>query len=115
MVTFSHRIAAVLAAACVGAAGGLPVAAADDPDERFEAAVAALGIPTSAGSDVAAVGHQICDMLTANLAGAVNPVPAVRGVVSTLQNKGLSRSQAGGLLRAAVVIYCPQQGPTIGL
>lgn len=109
----ARRAAALIATACLGA-GAAPLAAADTPDERFGAAVTALGIPTTPDTDVPALGHQICDLLTTNLAGAVNPVPVVRGVVSTLQSKGLTRAKAGGLLKAAVVSYCPEHAPYLG-
>lgn len=117
----ARRAAALIATACLCGLGAAPVAAADPaaepnstPDERFGAAVTALGIPTTPDTDVPALGHQICDLLTTNLAGAVNPVPVVRGVVSTLQSKGLTRAKAGGLLKAAVVSYCPEHAPYLG-
>lgn len=108
-----RRVAAVIVLACVGAVAA-PIASADTPDEQFGAAVTALGIPTTPDTDVPALGHQICDLLTTNLAGAVNPVPAVRGVVTTLQSKGLTRAKAGGLLKAAVLSYCPEHASYIG-
>ncbi len=111
----------MVAATCIGTVAAAPVVSADPaaepnstPDERFGAAVTALGIPTTPDTDVPALGHQICDLLTTNLAGAVNPVPVVRGVVSTLQSKGLTRAKAGGLLKAAVVSYCPEHAPYLG-
>ena len=51
---------------------------------------------------------------TSGLAGNINPVPTVRGVVNTLENAGFSRGQAGGLMKAAVAVYCPQHGAVIG-
>lgn len=109
-----RRVAAVIALACVSAGVAAPIASADTPDEQFGAAVTALGIPTTPDTDVPALGHQICDLLTTNLAGAVNPVPAVRGVVTTLQSKGLTRAKAGGLLKAAVLSYCPEHASYVG-
>ncbi len=68
-----------------------------------------LGISTQATPDeLPAVGHRVCDMLTAGVVGSANPVPAVRGVVNTLAGNGMSREQAIGLMRASSYIYCPQ-------
>ena len=53
-------------------------------------------------------------MLTTGLTGNPNPVPAVRGVVTTLENNGMSRAQAAGLMKASVVVYCPQHGRFMG-
>lgn len=47
-------------------------------------------------------------MLTAGLVGNPNPVPAVRGVVTTLAGNGMSKEQAVGLMRASSAVYCPQ-------
>ena len=58
--------------------------------------------------ELPAVGHHVCDMLTAGLVGNPNPVPAVRGVVTTLAGNGMSKEQAVGLMRASSAVYCPQ-------
>ena len=110
----ARAVVAVVAVACLSAIGAAPSAAAETDDERFVDAVARLQIPTNADDDLPAVGHRICDMLTSGLAGNVNPVPTVRGVVSTLENAGMSRGQAGGLMKAAVAVYCPQHASVIG-
>ena len=111
----SHTVAVATVAAGLTVFGSVAPAQADTPDERFTAAVSALGIPLAPNTDVPAVGHHVCDMLTSALqSNAVNPVPAVRGVVTTLESMGMKREQAGGLLKASVVIYCPQHARFIG-
>ena len=110
----AHIVAAVIGIAWLGAVGGAQPAAAETDDERFADAVATLEIPTTPDDDLPAVGHRICDMLTSGLAGNINPVPTVRGVVNTLENAGLTRGQSGGLIKAAVSIYCPQHASVIG-
>ena len=79
-------VAAVLGVVWLGAVGAAQPAAAETDDQRFADAVAALEIPTAPDDDLPAVGHHICDMLTSGLASNINPVPTVRGVVSTLEN-----------------------------
>ncbi|MCH9702075.1 MAG: DUF732 domain-containing protein [Actinomycetia bacterium] len=77
-------------------------------DERFTEAVDSLGIDVAPDTDLPAVGQQVCGMMTKGVVGNVNPVPAVRGVVTTLANSGMEREQAVGLMQASVAIYCPQ-------
>ena len=48
------------------------------------------------------------------VSNSVNPVPAVRGVLTTLTSRGLDRAQAGGLLEASVQAYCPQHARFVG-
>ena len=107
-------VAAVLGVAWLGAVGVAQPAVAETDDERFAHIVNQLQIPTTPDDDLPAVGHRICDMLTSGLAGNINPVPTVRGVVNTLENAGFSRGQAGGLMKAAVSVYCPQHGAVMG-
>ena len=114
MICHRRATAVALVAAGVSMFAGVASAQAQTPDEAFVQAVTSLGIQTKPGTDLPAVGHQVCDMLTSGLTGAVNPVPAVRGVVSTLENAGMSRGQAGGLMKAAVAVYCPQHASVIG-
>ena len=85
-----------------------PDTAAATPDERFTEAVTSLGIEIAPDTDLPEVGQQVCDMMTKGVVGNVNPVPAVRGVVTTLANSGMERQQAVGLMQASVAIYCPQ-------
>lgn len=80
----------------------------ETPDERFTEAVTSLGIEMAPETDLPEVGNQVCDMLTTAVVGNVNPVPAVRSVVTTLSNSGMNRDQAVGLMRASVGVYCPQ-------
>lgn len=106
---------AVLAAASLSALAGGAVAHADDgADQRFADAVAQLDIPIAPDQDLPAIGHKVCDMLNSGLAGAVNPVPVVRGVRNTLMESGITRAQAGGLLHAAVAVYCPENSSFVG-
>ncbi|CAA0117460.1 Uncharacterised protein [Mycolicibacterium vanbaalenii] len=107
-----------VAAAMVAAGFSLFVAAApahaDTPDERFTQAVNTLGIQVAPDTDLPAVGKQVCGMFASQVVTSVNPVPAVRGVVTTLQDSGINRDQAVGLMRASVGIYCPQYARFIG-
>ncbi|AFM15777.1 Protein of unknown function (DUF732) [Mycolicibacterium chubuense NBB4] len=116
MTRTRRTVAVAMVAAGLSVFGSAAYAHADTtPDEKFTAAVTALGIPLAPNTDVPAVGHRVCDMLTAALkANAVNPVPAVRGVVTTLENTGMKREQAGGLVKASVAVYCPQHGRFVG-
>ena len=109
-----RRAVAVAMVAGFSVFGGAASAHAQTPDEAFEQAVASLGIQTDPGTDLPAVGHQVCAMLTTGVAGNPNPVPAVRGVVTTLANYGMTRAQAAGLMKASVVIYCPEFGRLVG-
>lgn len=111
----SALVAAVAAAGLVaaGVATAGP-ALATTPDQAFADAVAELQIPLAAGADVPKIGHDICDMLTTGLTSNPNTVPTVRGVVRTLQNNGLEREQAVGLMQAAVWVYCPEHRRVIG-
>lgn len=112
-----RRTAGLLAAAlCLGAASvfGAGPASADDADQRFSEAIDKLGIPLAPDADAPAIGHHICDMMKTGLQQNVNPVPTVRGVVTTLQNSGVERGQAVGLMQAAVILYCPEYSNVMG-
>ncbi|WP_111508465.1 DUF732 domain-containing protein [Mycobacterium kyogaense] len=110
-----HRraVAAIIAG---GIALGMAAPAhAQTTDEAFTAAVTKLGIPFAPNTDLPAVGKQVCELLTSSLAAnSVNPVPAVRGVVTQLSSRGLDRAQAGSLLKLSVQAYCPQQARFVG-
>ena len=114
MISHRRAIAVVMAAAGISVFSGAASAHAQTADEAFTKAVASLGIEASPNADLPKVGHQVCDMLTTGLTGNPNPVPAVRGVVATLADNGMSREQAAGLMKASVVIYCPQYGRFVG-
>lgn len=109
-----RAVAAVMVAAGFSLFAAAAPAVAETPDERFTQAVDAMGIEVEPGTDLPAVGQQVCEMFATQVVTSVNPVPAVRGVVSTLQNSGISREQAVGLMRASVGVYCPQQARFIG-
>ncbi|MGE2832465.1 DUF732 domain-containing protein [Mycobacterium sp. SMC-4] len=114
MIRYRRTVAAAMVAAGLAAFGTAAPAAAQPDDARFGDAVEALGIDTSRIADVPALGRQVCDLLTAGLAGNVNPVPVVRGVRTTLQNSGLDRDKATGLMRVSVSAYCPQYARFVG-
>ncbi|MCB0948813.1 MAG: DUF732 domain-containing protein [Mycobacterium sp.] len=113
MIAHRRAVAVAMIAAGFSMFAGA-TAQADTPDERFTEAVTALGIDVAPDTDLPAVGQQVCDMLTSAVVGNVNPVPAVRGVVTTLANSGMEREQAVGLMRASVGIYCPKYGRFVG-
>ncbi|MCH9733665.1 MAG: DUF732 domain-containing protein [Actinomycetia bacterium] len=105
----SHRraVAAVMFAAGFSMVASAAPAYAETTDERFTEAVTKMGIEVAPDTDLPEAGRQVCDMLTAGVVGNVNPVPAIRGVVTTLTNSGLSREQAVGMMRVSVAAYCP--------
>jgi hypothetical protein len=94
--------------------GGSAVAQADSKDQAFADAIAPLEIPFGPNEDLPKIGHGVCDLLTAGLAGSPNPVPIVRGVIQRLENSGMSKQQAAGVTRAAVAVYCPQHARYMG-
>jgi hypothetical protein len=115
-LTYRTAAAAVAAGLAMGAAmfGAAAPASAQNLDKQFADDVAALQIPIPDGVDLPALGHGVCDLLTGGLTGNPNPVPVVRGVVSKLESGGLSRQEAARLMRAAVVVYCPQHARYLG-
>ncbi len=114
MTPVYRTIATLAVAAGVVMFGGPGFAQAQTQDQQFADDVAAMNIPLGADVDLPALGHGICDMLTGGLAGNPNPVPVVRGVVNRLETGGISRQQAAGLMRAAVIVYCPQHSRFLG-
>ncbi|MDY6995433.1 MAG: DUF732 domain-containing protein [Actinomycetota bacterium] len=114
MIRHRRTVAAAMVAAGLAMFSGAGIAHADTDDERFEDAVTAMGIPLGPDEDLPLVGKHVCDMLTQGFAAnAANPVPVVRGVVNTLANT-VTKEQAVGLMRASVVVYCPQYGRFMG-
>ncbi|MCV7281922.1 DUF732 domain-containing protein [Mycolicibacterium flavescens] len=111
-MTFLRRLTVAAAAAALAVSVAAPANAQDD-DAKFADQVAAMQIPVG-DVDLPALGHGICDMLSTGLAGSVNPVPVVRGVVNRLAGSGISRGEAAGLMRAAVAVYCPQHARFMG-
>ncbi|MET0897365.1 MAG: DUF732 domain-containing protein [Mycobacterium sp.] len=107
----SATIAAALGSALVF---GSAVAGATPADDSFTEYVSKLGVPVDSPEQAVKLGHDICTLLTTNGASGPNPVPVVRGVVSTLTNQGLEKGQAVPLMRAAVTVYCPEFGSIIG-
>lgn len=115
MIRRRRTVAVAMVAAGLAMFGSAATAQAETPDERFANAIASMGIPTAPDEDVSLVGHKVCDMLTGALTGNPNPVPAVRGVVQTLEsNADLTKQQAVGVMQASTYIYCPQWARLIG-
>jgi hypothetical protein len=114
MIRHRRTIAAVMAAAGLAMFGGAATAQAQTKDELFTEALIQLGIPMGPDDEAPAIGKRVCEMLTGGLTGNPNPVPVVRGVVTTLSSKGISREQAVGLTRVSVAAYCPQYARLIG-
>ncbi|UXA18950.1 DUF732 domain-containing protein [Mycobacterium sp. SMC-4] len=114
MIGNRRTVAAAIVVAGLAAFGAAAPAAAQPDDKRFDDAVKSLGIDTSNIPDVPAVGRQVCELLTSGLAGNPNPVPVVRGVRTTVQNSGLDRDKATGLMRVSVAAYCPQYMRLVG-
>lgn len=108
MIRDRRAVAAVMVAAGFSLFAAAAPAHAQTRDELFTQAVSSLGIKVAPDTDLPAVGQQVCDMFATKVVTSVNPVPAVRGVVTTLQDSGITRDQAVGLMRASVGIYCPQ-------
>ncbi len=91
------------------ALGSAVTANAQTDDERFVDAVQAMGLGANeSAEELPAVGHRVCEMLTAGLTGNPNPVPVVRGVVNTLAGSGITREQSVGLMRVSSAVYCPE-------
>lgn len=116
-MTSIRPLAVIAVAAFLALSAGTATATAQDEDSaadaKFAEWVASLEIPLGE-TDLPALGHGICDMLTTGLAGTANPVPVVRGVVNRLASTGMSRGQAASLMRAAVGVYCPQHTRYLG-
>ncbi len=109
-----RRCVAVLAAAGAAALLGAGPAQASSDDQRFSDAVATLNIPMAPDVDVPKVGRDVCDMITTGRSQTIDPVRTIRGVVGALENSGMNRNQAVGVMRAAVAVYCPEHGSVIG-
>ncbi|HET6731345.1 DUF732 domain-containing protein [Mycobacterium sp.] len=107
MLTRQFPRGALIAAAALSVAitFGYGSAHATPEDDAFVSIVKQLNIPVTSPDDAIQVGRQIC---TAMDAGAIEPAPTIRGVISTLRSKGFDKGQSVGLLRGAVSVYCPQ-------
>lgn len=105
-------LVATIAAASLSVAitFGYGSAHATPEDDAFISIVKQLNIPVNSPDDAVQVGRQIC---TAMDAGAIEPAPTIRGVISTLRSKGFDKGQSVGLLRGAVSVYCPQYTPLV--
>lgn len=114
MIRHRRTIAAVMAAAGLAMFGGAATAQAETKDELFTAKLIELGIPMASDDEAPAIGKRVCEMLTTGLTGNPNPVPAVRGVITTLASNGISKEQAVGLTQLSVAAYCPQYGRLVG-
>jgi hypothetical protein len=114
MIRHRRTVAAVMAAAGLVMFGGAATAQAQTKDELFTEALVKIGIPLGPEDEAPAIGKRVCEMLTNGLTGNPNPVPVVRGVVTTLASKGITKDQAVSLTRVSVSAYCPQYARLIG-
>jgi hypothetical protein len=109
-----RRTATIAVAVGLAVLGTPAMSHAQTDDERFEKVVSELGITAGPETDIPALGQNVCGNLTEGIAKNPNPVPVVRGVVSSLENSNLTREQAIGFMRAAVAVYCPQNARFTG-
>jgi hypothetical protein len=106
-------LAATIAAAILSAAmafGSGSAYATPDEDAAFVAIVKQLNIPVPDPDQAVQVGQGVC---TAMDSGKIEPAPTIRGVLNNLMSKGLDKTQAVGLVRGAVSVYCPQYTPLV--
>jgi hypothetical protein len=118
MTTLRRAVIVVMVTAGLAGFGGAVAQAqgdASDPsetqspaDKQFEKAVSDLGITAGPETDIPALGRQVCDTMTREMARNPNPPPVVRGIVSSLENSNLTKEQAVGFMQTSVAIYCPQ-------
>lgn len=114
MIRHRRTIAAMTAAAGFAMFAGAATAHAQTIDEAFTKAVTEMGITLAPDIEAPAIGHRVCEMLTGGLTGNPNPVPVVRGVITTLASDGISKEQAGSLTKVSVAAYCPQYSRLVG-
>jgi hypothetical protein len=114
MTNLRRAITVVMVSAGLAAFGGAASAHAQDSDERFMEAVSSMGISAGPDVDLPALGRQVCDTMSREMARNPNPPPVVRGIVNSLRNSNLTKEQAVGFMQASVTIYCPQFGRYIG-
>ena len=113
----TRTAASAIAAAALGSAlvlGTGTATASPQQDTQFANVLSELSIPYDSPEQAATLGLHVCTLLTENGAAGPNPVPVVRGVVTTLTNGGLEKGQAVTIMRASVAIYCPQFGSVTG-
>jgi len=113
-MTQLRRIATVVAVVAGLALSGAASAHADHKDDVFVEEISKLDINFAPDEDLPALGHTVCDTMTAGLAASPNPVPIVRGVIQRLENNGMTKPQAVGVVRASVAVYCPQHARFLG-
>jgi hypothetical protein len=115
MTTLRRAVTVVMVTAGFAVFGGAASAHAQDADVQFEKAVSSLGITAGDETDIPALGRNVCNTMTQELAKNPNPPPVVRGIISSLQNSNLSHEQAVGFMQASAMIYCPQFARFVGL
>ena len=93
------RYALALAATITTAFALAPVAAADDQDDQFLAALAAQGIIGNP-AQLIAEGHTACDHFG---------TPQQTRDAIFLMGQGLSHHQAGTLISAGLLFFCPDK------
>jgi hypothetical protein len=109
-------VSATIAAATLGGALalGAGTANATPQDDQFATILTKLSIPYDSPEQAGTLGNHVCNLLIDNGAAGPNPVPVVRGTVTSLVNGGLEKGQAVTVMRASVAIYCPQFGSIVG-
>ncbi|AQA02405.1 hypothetical protein BVC93_08110 [Mycobacterium sp. MS1601] len=112
LTTASAIVAAALGSTLALSTGTATASPAQD--EQFANILTQLDIPHESPEQAATLGNHICRLLAENGAAGPNPVPVVRGVVTTLTNGGLEKGQAVQVMRASAAIYCPQFGSVMG-
>ena len=113
----SRLTAPVIALAALGSAlllGAGTANATAAQDEQYANILTQLNVPHESPEQAALLGNHVCRLLADNGAAGPNPVPVVRGVVTSLTNGGLEKGQAVTVMRSAVAIYCPQFGSVMG-
>lgn len=106
-------LAAAMAVTVLGTAMtiGVAPAGATPEDDRFLGIVKQLDIPVNSPDEAIQVGQEICKTVAEN---QIEPVRAVRGMLSRLMGQGLSKGQAANLIWGAVGVYCPQYTSLVG-
>ncbi|MGO9695762.1 MAG: DUF732 domain-containing protein [Mycobacterium sp.] len=100
-------LGAGLAAVAIGAVG-LPVAKADDTDDRYIQLLNYEGIGHRAPRDkLIELGHDICD----DLSNGESPHEVLMGLYQSAGLANLSEHDADALVEGAIGAYCPQYNP----
>jgi hypothetical protein len=100
-------LGAGFAAVAIGAVG-VPVAKADDTDDRYIQLLNYEGIGHRAPRDkLIGLGHDICD----DLSNGKSPGQVLMGLYDLADLADLSEHDADALVEGAIGAYCPQYNP----